>query len=126
MSPAHSVQRTACTPRRAARASWRWSPYGNAMKMILLAAWSLVDSLSGVHSGRAGQVTVHVPRIDSTLTIDGTLSAPQWKRAALLTGFSQYKPVDGIAAEDSTQVLVWYAKDAIYFGIRAFELHGAP
>src|SRR2546422_9707207 len=27
-------------------------------------------------------------------------------------------------AEDSTQVLVFYAADAIYFGIRAFEKHG--
>jgi hypothetical protein len=96
------------------------------MKMILLAACSLVDSLSGVYSGRAGQVKVHIPRIDSTVTIDGTLSAPPWQHATRLAGFSQYKPVDGIPADDSTQVLVWYAKDAIYFGIRAFELHGAP
>src|SRR5439155_1143745 len=45
-------------------------------------------------------------------------------RAATLTGFSQYRPVDGRPAEDSTAVLVWYAPDAIYFGIRAFERHG--
>ena len=32
---------------------------------------------------------------------------------------------DGRPAEDSTEVLVWYAPDAIYFGIRAFERHGA-
>jgi hypothetical protein len=32
--------------------------------------------------------------------------------------------VDGRPAEDSTDVLVWYGSDAIYFGIRAREHHG--
>src|SRR2546430_6510920 len=41
-----------------------------------------------------------------------------WARAALLTGFSQYAPNDGVSAVDSTQVLVWYSANAIYFGIR--------
>ncbi len=33
--------------------------------------------------------------------------------------------MDGRPAEDSTDVLVWYAPEAIYFGIRAFEAHGS-
>src|SRR5262249_9294816 len=41
-------------------------------------------------------------------------------------GFSQYAPSDGRPAADSTQVLVWYSPGAIYFGIRAYESHGAP
>jgi hypothetical protein len=32
--------------------------------------------------------------------------------------------VDGRPAEDPTEVLVWYAPDAIWFGIRAREVHG--
>src|SRR2546422_11699842 len=32
--------------------------------------------------------------------------------------------LDGRPAEDSTEVLVWYAPEAVYFGIRAFEPHG--
>src|SRR5207244_2361682 len=47
-----------------------------------------------------------------------------WQRAARLIGFSQYRPVDGRPAEDSTEVLVWYAPDAIWFGVRAYEPHG--
>src|SRR6266480_625302 len=62
--------------------------------------------------------------IGTTLKIDGVLDEPAWSRAALLTGFSQYRPADGRPAEDSTDVLAWYAPDAIYFGIRAFEPHG--
>ena len=47
-----------------------------------------------------------------------------WRRAARLTGFSQYQPVDGLPSVEPTEVLVWYAPDAIYFGIRAREIHG--
>jgi Domain of unknown function (DUF5916) len=80
---------------------------------------------AGVYNGRAGNVTVAVPRINTHLELDGTLDAPVWKQAAVLTGFSEYQPVDGAPAEDSTDVLVWYSPTAIYFGIRAYEIHGA-
>ena len=40
--------------------------------------------------------------------------------AAVLTGFSQFSPADGVPAADSTEVLVWYSPDAIHFGVRAF------
>src|SRR5204862_462905 len=74
--------------------------------------------------GLAKQLDVRIPRIETAVKIDGVLDEPAWSRAALLTGFSQYRPVDGRPAEDSTDVLAWYAPDAIYFGIRAFEPHG--
>src|SRR5207253_755964 len=57
-------------------------------------------------------------------TIDGNLDEPVWRRAARLTGFSQYQPVDGLPAVEPTEVLTWYAGDAIYFGIKAREIHG--
>lgn len=78
-----------------------------------------------VYDGRAGQLTVPIPRIDAEVPVDGTLDAAPWQRAAILTGFSEYQPVDGVPAEDSTDVLVWYSPQAIYFGIRAYEAHGA-
>ena len=78
-----------------------------------------------VYSGIAKQLDVRIPRFEAQVKIDGVLDEPVWSRAAMLTGFSQYRPVDGRPAEDSTAVLVWYAPDAIYFGIRAFERHGA-
>src|SRR5438128_7311972 len=76
------------------------------------------------YSGLAKQLDVRIPRVEAEAKIDGVLDEPVWSRAALLTGFSQYRPVDGRPAEDSTDVLVWYAPDAIYFGIRAFEQAG--
>ncbi len=77
-----------------------------------------------VYDGHLKQLDVRLPRIEASITIDGVLDEPVWGRAALLTGFSQYRPVDSRPAEDSTEVLVWYAPDAMYFGIRAFEAHG--
>src|SRR5437016_12917931 len=77
-----------------------------------------------VYSGLAKQLDVHIPRFEAAAKIDGVLDEPVWSRGATLTGFSQYRPVDGRPAEDSPAALVWYAPDAIYFGIRAFARHG--
>ncbi|MBX6332259.1 MAG: carbohydrate binding family 9 domain-containing protein [Gemmatimonadaceae bacterium] len=79
---------------------------------------------SAVYDGRARKTTVAIPRFDTTVVIDGQLDEAVWRDAPLLTGFSQYRPVDGRPADDSTQVLVWYGPDAIYFGVRAYEAHG--
>jgi len=93
---------------------------------MLAVALLLVQSVGQqpVYDGHLRQLDVRVPRIEATVHIDGVLDEDVWRQAALLTGFSQYRPVDSRPAEDSTQVLVFYAPDAIYFGIRAFEKHG--
>jgi Domain of unknown function (DUF5916) len=78
--------------------------------------------------GRDNQLRVHIPRIEgeaSVSVVDGLLDEPVWAQAALLTGFSQFTPADGIPAQDSTQVLVWYSPTALHVGVRAFEAHGA-
>src|SRR3989441_2404866 len=95
------------------------------LTLCLLLGCAAPDSL-GIYSGRERQLDVRIPRFDAEVVIDGDLSDSTWAHAALLTGFSQYAPNDGVSAVDSTQVLVWYSANAIYFGIRAFELHGQP
>ncbi|MFN2420028.1 MAG: DUF5916 domain-containing protein, partial [Gemmatimonadota bacterium] len=77
-----------------------------------------------VFDGRRGQTRVVAPRIDADAEIDGVLDEPAWAQAARLIGFSQYSPTDDRPAEDATEVLVWYAPNAIYVGIRAHEAHG--
>jgi len=79
---------------------------------------------AAVYNGRAGRLDVHPPRLEVEVTVDGSLDEPAWAQAAILTGFSQFSPVDGVPAADSTEVLVWYSATAIHFGIRAFEAHG--
>lgn len=77
-----------------------------------------------IYHGRHDRTAVAVPRLSGEMQMDGVLDEPQWGLAAILTGFSQYLPVDGLAAPDSTEVMVWYSDDGIHFGIRAFEPHG--
>jgi hypothetical protein len=94
------------------------------LPILLLLLQAAGDGSGAVYDGRARQLDVHPPRREAVVTIDGALDEPVWREAARLGGFSQYRPVDGRPAVDTTVVLVWYAPDAIYFGIRAFEAHG--
>ena len=77
-----------------------------------------------VFNGRAGQLNVRIPRFDSDLKVDGELTEPEWGKAARLTGFSRYAPSDDGAADDSTDVFVWYSATAIHFGVRAYAPPG--
>jgi hypothetical protein len=94
------------------------------MFLTFLLAVAVLQDSTLVYSGRANRTHVDVPRIDTVASIDGILDEPVWRRAARLTDFSQYQPVDGRPADEPTEVLVWYSPDAIYFGIRAREIHG--
>ena len=78
-----------------------------------------------VYAGVERQLDVVVPRSEMDIVIDGSLDDDAWSGAAVLSGFSQYKPVDGVPADDPTEVLIWYSTSAIHFGIRAYEPHGA-
>jgi hypothetical protein len=94
-----------------------------ASLLALVAFAPAPDSLPPFN-GRAGDIRVPIPRVEARAVPDGWLDEAVWAQAAVLTGFSQYQPVDGRPAEETTEVLVWYAPDAIWFGIRAREAHG--
>jgi len=64
---------------------------------------------------------VEIPRIEADARVDGVMDEAVWAQAARLSGFFQYEPVDGRAAEEQTEVRVWYAPDAIWFGIVAHD-----
>lgn len=91
---------------------------------LALALATLPDTTGKTWDGRAGQVKVPIPRLEESITVDGDLAEPAWGKAAVLTGFSQYSPVDQQSAVDSTQVLVWYSPTAIHFGVRAWSPPG--
>lgn len=88
---------------------------------------ALLHAPPAEYSGRANQLKVQLPRVEgeaANIVIDGALTESAWSQAAVLSGFSQYSPQDGIPASDSTQVLVWYSATALHVGIRAYEQHG--
>lgn len=74
-----------------------------------------------VHHGRLSQHQVRPPRLEGVVTVNGVLDEPMWNQAAILTGFSQFTPVDGVAATDSTEILVWYSATSLHIGVRAYD-----
>ena len=94
------------------------------MLAVLLVVLQSQSNPQAVYDGRLHQTDVRIPRIDVGAKVDGVLDEPVWREAALLTGFTQYRPVDSRPVADSTEVLAFYGPDAIYFGIRAYEAHG--
>jgi len=75
-------------------------------------------SAAVVVEGR-GSPTFSIPRIDAAVTIDGRLDEPAWSQATRLTGFSEFRPVDGQPASEQTEVRVFYSPSALYVGIIA-------
>ncbi len=88
--------------------------------MFVLLAAMVLPADTVVYRGSAGEVRVEAPRVEApAVRVDGRLEEAVWLRAAVLTGFTQYEPVEGIAASQATEVRVVYGPDAIYFGIEA-------
>jgi hypothetical protein len=84
-----------------------------------------VTPAANTFAGRARQLDVYMPQLVAAAPrVDGTLDDPQWASAALLTQFTSYNPVDGRPAQDSTEVRLWYAEDALYVGVRAWAPPG--
>src|SRR5262245_39752801 len=94
------------------------------MMLPLLFPLAIALPPQDVYNGRTRSLDVRIPRLETTVAIDGALDEPAWRQAAILTGFSRYAPSDGVAADDSTEVLVWYSPTAIHFGIRAYAETG--
>ena len=93
--------------------------------ILLLAAQLQASAPPPLYDGRAGRIEVTVPRAEAPHQVDGRLDEPAWRTAAQLAGFSQYFPTDGLPAQDSTQVLVWYSGTHLHVGLRAFAPPGS-
>ncbi|MHB1193226.1 MAG: carbohydrate binding family 9 domain-containing protein [Longimicrobiales bacterium] len=104
------------------------------LQLAAAASGQAIPSPDSVYNAREGRTSVRVPYVEAGagtgaaagagMVIDGVLDEGAWQRAAILTGFSQYQPVDGRPSPDSTEVRIWYAREAVWFGVRAFEPHG--
>jgi hypothetical protein len=92
------------------------------MLELFLAASLLLPSDTLTFNGQALQLEVTPPRMeDPQIRIDGRMEEDEWQDAAVLQGFTQYEPVEGIPSTEDTEVRVFYSGDAIYFGIRAYD-----
>ncbi len=92
-----------------------------ALFSLLLAVQPPAPTQAPVIVDGAGAPTFVIPRIAEAVVVDGRLDEPAWDRAARLTGFSEYRPVDRQRAAERTEVLVWYSADALHFGVIAHD-----
>jgi hypothetical protein len=83
---------------------------------------SFAADTARVYDGSAGETRVSVPRLEeASIRIDGVLDDPDWAQAAVLTGFTQFEPNEGIPAVEPTEALLVYSPDALYIAILAFD-----
>jgi len=79
-----------------------------------------------VYDGSAGQLDIPSPWVaDATIDIDGQIDEAVWESAALLTGFTQFDPVEGVPATQRTEARVLLTDDAIYFAVKAYDTQSA-
>ena len=56
------------------------------------------SSEAKTYSGRAADTEITTPAVArAQIDIDGRLDDPAWQQAALLTSFTQFRPVEGVA-----------------------------
>jgi hypothetical protein len=75
-----------------------------------------------VFDGSARELSIPAPRLTGVeVRVDGRMDEEVWARAAVLKGFSQYDPIEGIPASQKTEVRVLITEDAAFFGVQAFD-----
>lgn len=73
-----------------------------------------------VYDGARRQLDARIPRVeDPAVRVDGRLDEAAWQSAAVLTGFTQSTPAEGIPARERTEVLVFHTPRELFIGIRA-------
>jgi len=93
--------------------------------------WDSPSTLHGQEAGgEAGPGDARVPLVRPTLqateltgeiTLDGRLDEEVWASAPVATGFIQGSPVEGVPAEEETEVRILIGDGALWVGARMFE-----
>ncbi|MDE2784338.1 MAG: DUF5916 domain-containing protein [Gemmatimonadota bacterium] len=74
------------------------------------------------YHGTEGQLDVPSPRLaGAEISIDGVVDEEAWANAPVLTGFTQFDPVEGVPATQRTEARVLLTDDAIYFSVKAYD-----
>lgn len=96
---------------------------------VAMAAYpvSAQESPGEVNDGREGTGSTELP-VSSALRVpqpaidvDGYLDEEAWSRAEVLTDFVQREPVEGIPAEEDTEVRLIFTDDALFIAARMWD-----
>lgn len=92
-----------------------------SIKGLLNACVVFLLLLSAVHASEDSLSSVTIPRFNESITIDGYLTEPVWKDAAIIKDFYTYRPVDGQPATEQTAVLLGYDESSLYVAFICFD-----
>ena len=62
-------------------------------------------------------------RVDAPPDLDGRLDEPLWSSVVRMGSFGQLRPSPGLPASERTEVQVAYDDEALYVGVRNYDLH---
>ncbi|MFC1574840.1 DUF5916 domain-containing protein [Gemmatimonadota bacterium] len=106
-------------------------PLAGGLLLVVLALMCGMGPVLAQESAQSGRSPDSLPvragarlqagELVGEITVDGRLDEEAWSRAPSASGFTQGTPVEGIPAEEDTEVRVLIGEDAIYLGARMFE-----
>jgi hypothetical protein len=71
--------------------------------------------------GRGARASTEAAYVETDIRVDGRLEEAAWKRAPVASGFVQGEPVEGIPAEEDTEVWVLFDGESLYVGARLYD-----
>ena len=81
----------------------------------------LMSSLENAQAANS-QPSVVVQQVDGKPVIDGFLNEEEWMRAKKIRNFGQVEPREGKEASERTEVSLMRTDEALYLGVRCFDL----
>ncbi|HHM01784.1 MAG TPA: hypothetical protein ENJ15_02135 [Caldithrix abyssi] len=85
-----------------------------------LTVWLAAFCLVGVLDAAPGPFSRELARVDQTITVDGRLTEPIWKKATRIDDFYTFMPEAGLPAQERTAALLAYDADNLYVAFIAF------
>ena len=82
----------------------------------------MLFSLFLISLGAIAQDNYHIKRTNEAITIDGKLDESVWSQVEVAANFTQYFPFDSISAESTSEIMLAYDDDFIYFAAKMQNL----
>jgi hypothetical protein len=95
---------------------------GDGASLLVLALGAFLTlGFASAADGPEGPRTLQAVPAGAPITVDGRLDEPDWARANVASGFTQFEPDEGAPASQHTEVRVLYGASAIYIGAHLFD-----
>ncbi len=69
----------------------------------------------------ASHPRLKIPKLEGKIRVDGKLTEPAWKKAAVIPYLTQQEPLENSPATEKTRVYIFYDRDFLYIGVECFD-----